>query len=82
MTECEILTELIYGASDKVLSVPYISYDGAEALADYLIAHCVTVTRARWKGAGMGDYDCSYCGFRVSGNQLKECPSCHAIMED
>lgn len=39
----EKLIELIHGANDKVLSVPYISYAGAEALADYLIANGVTV---------------------------------------
>lgn len=35
---------------------------------------------ARWKGAGMGDYDCSYCGERVLGNSLKHCPKCKRRM--
>lgn len=37
---------------------------------------------ARWKGAGMGDYDCSYCGERVSGNSLKYCPKCKRRMTE
>lgn len=37
MTERERLTELICDASDNILSVPYISYDGAEAIANHLL---------------------------------------------
>lgn len=37
------LKKLITEASDKKLSVPYISEDGAEALADYLISKGVVV---------------------------------------
>ena len=37
----ERLTELIYGSSDKILSIPYISNDGAAALADYLLSEGV-----------------------------------------
>lgn len=35
---------------------------------------------ARWKGAGMGDYYCSYCQERVSGNRRLRCPNCNARM--
>ena len=38
------LKSLIAESSDKVLSIPYISEDGAEALADYLIFKGVIVT--------------------------------------
>lgn len=37
----------------------------------------------RWKGAGLGDYYCSVCGFVVGGSKrTKECPECHAVMDD
>lgn len=39
------------------------------------------VVHARWKGAGMGDYYCSWCNEAVSGNQLEECPHCGAKMD-
>lgn len=35
---------------------------------------------ARWKGAGFGDYMCSYCSTVVSG-QPDECPECGALMD-
>lgn len=37
------LKSLIAESSDKVLSIPYISEDGAEALADYLLENGVIV---------------------------------------
>lgn len=39
MTDRGRLIELISQADDRVLSVPYIGEDGAEALADYLLAN-------------------------------------------
>ena len=38
-----------------------------------------TVGRARWKGAGMGDYYCSFCQHTMSG-RTKFCPVCGAKM--
>ena len=38
------LKKIISESSDKVLSIPYISEDGAEALADHLISKGVIVT--------------------------------------
>ena len=35
--------------------------------------------KARWKGAGMGDYYCSWCN-EFGDNRLRECPECHAVM--
>lgn len=36
---------------------------------------------ARWKGAGMGDYTCSYCGETFSGgNRFRYCPNCGTLM--
>ena len=32
--------------------------------------------RGRWKGAGMSDYMCSWCGEVVSGNKYTYCPYC------
>lgn len=37
--------------------------------------------RARWKGAGLGDYSCSWCGEVVSGNNHNFCPNCGAKMD-
>lgn len=39
-----------------------------------------TKLTARWKGAGMGDYYCSLCCKTVSGNRLRYCPRCGALM--
>lgn len=39
------------------------------------------VDGARWKGAGLGDYYCSYCMEEVTGNTLTECPNCHSEMD-
>jgi len=33
----------------------------------------------RWKGEGMGDYRCSWCG-EVSSQQTNFCPNCGADM--
>lgn len=38
------------------------------------------VSVARWKGAGMGDYECTLCGETVSGNRERYCPYCGATM--
>ena len=38
------------------------------------------VRRARWRGAGFGDYECSLCGFSVYGDQYHYCPNCGAKM--
>ena len=35
--------------------------------------------KARWKGAGMGDYYCSLCQEEIGG-QRKFCPNCGAKM--
>ncbi len=36
----------------------------------------------RWKGAGMGDYCCSWCGSQFSGSEDWEyCPKCGAYMQ-
>ena len=37
------LIELLVGADDKVLSIPYVSEDGMVAIADYLLANGVIV---------------------------------------
>lgn len=39
----------------------------------------VVVPEGRWKGAGMGDYYCSYCDEVTSGTP-EYCPHCHAYM--
>jgi len=39
-----------------------------------------TNKKARWKGAGMGDYYCSLCCETVSGNRERRCPKCNALM--
>lgn len=36
----------------------------------------------RWKGAGMGDYMCSWCATVVSGNRYHYCPNCGAKMDE
>ena len=36
---------------------------------------------ARWKGAGMGDYYCSFCQHQMSG-RTKFCPECGAKMDE
>ncbi len=42
------LKRMIADSSDKVLSIPHISEDGAEALADYLVAEdMVAVVRCK-----------------------------------
>ena len=38
-----------------------------------------TNKKARWKGAGMGDYYCSLC-CEYSNVRERECPNCHAQM--
>lgn len=40
------------------------------------------VVYGRWKGAGMGDYQCSVCDETVSGNQHRRCPHCGAHMDE
>ena len=41
------------------------------------------VSRARWKGAGMGDYECTNCWEITSGgDELDTCPHCGAFMKD
>ena len=35
---------------------------------------------ARWRGAGFGDYECTLCWERVSGNRERYCPYCGATM--
>lgn len=40
------------------------------------------IKHGRWKGAGMGDYMCSWCGEVVSGNRYHYCPNCGARMEE
>lgn len=42
----------------------------------------VKVKHGRWKGAGMGDYMCSWCGEVVSGNRYHYCPNCGADMRE
>ena len=39
------------------------------------------IKHGRWKGAGMGDYMCSWCGEVVSGNRYHYCPNCGARMD-
>lgn len=39
------------------------------------------VPHARWKGAGMGDVSCSYCGHTRS-DEMDYCPECFASMLD
>ena len=39
-----------------------------------------TNKQSRWKGAGMGDYYCGWCGKKVSGNRERYCPECGAEM--
>lgn len=40
------------------------------------------VKHARWKGVGMGDYECTSCWEVFSGgNRFKRCPNCGAIMD-
>lgn len=39
------------------------------------------IKHGRWKGAGMGDYMCSWCTTIVSGNLYHYCPNCGAIMD-
>lgn len=39
-----------------------------------------TNKQARWKGAGMGDYECTLCWETVSGNRNRYCPHCGATM--
>ena len=38
------------------------------------------IRTGRWKGAGMGDYMCSWCGEVVSGNKYTYCPYCGILM--
>jgi hypothetical protein len=38
-----------------------------------------TERTARWKGAGMGEYYCSFC-CEVGDVRERECPNCHAQM--
>ena len=41
-----------------------------------------SVPRARWKGAGMGDYECTNCWEITSGgDELDTCPYCGAFMK-
>lgn len=35
---------------------------------------------ARWKGAGMGYYTCSWCGLETSGT-MRTCPRCKSEMD-
>ena len=40
-----------------------------------------SIRRAHWKGAGMGDYYCSWCcGQYSGGNRFHFCPNCGAAM--
>lgn len=43
-------------------------------------ADVAEVKRGRWKGAGMGDYNCSLCGHLQSG-KTPYCPNCGSRMD-
>lgn len=66
---CYIVNGVQYG-----VDIEFCPFCGRKLNVEYVV-------HARWKGAGFGDYECSYCGHRVGGNRLKECPSCKAIMD-
>ena len=52
----------------------------------FMVARCndcvnKPVKHGRWKGAGMGDYMCSWCATVVSGNRYRYCPNCGSKMD-
>ena len=56
--------------------------DLVDVFAKVPTADVVEVKHARWKGAGMGDYECTGCWEVYSGgNRFKRCPNCGAIMD-
>lgn len=65
-----------YRLNDKEYGYNTALFDYAEAIEDLPSAE----RRGRWKGAGMGDYNCSLCGHLQSG-KTNYCPNCGAKME-
>lgn len=59
-------------------------YPGASENVQYftkLVEKERPIPTARWKGAGMGDYYCSFCQYKMSGC-TKFCPECGAKMDE
>ena len=78
----EICSDLIA----RCCECPLYKLDGCEVIValtkeNEALRSSAEERKARWKGAGMGDYYCSLCQHQISG-RTKFCPECGAKMDE